>query len=68
MDSEEIVSQYPDVRVRLLALPPGGKADAVNRGIESVSGEIVVLTDVRQTFDRDAIPSLWRASPNQASV
>jgi glycosyltransferase involved in cell wall biosynthesis len=56
--SDEIVSQYPDERVRLLALPAGGKAVAVNRGIESVSGEIVVLTDVRQTFDPDAIPRL----------
>jgi len=56
--SEEIVRQYPDVRVRLLALPAGGKANAVNRGIASVSGEIVVLTDVRQTFDPDAIPHL----------
>jgi poly-beta-1,6-N-acetyl-D-glucosamine synthase len=56
--SDEIVSHYPDVRVRLLALPPGGKAVAVNRGIEGVSGEIVVLTDVRQTFDPDAIPRL----------
>jgi cellulose synthase/poly-beta-1,6-N-acetylglucosamine synthase-like glycosyltransferase len=56
--SDEIVSRYPDVRVRLLALPPGGKAVAVNRGIENVSGEIVVLTDVRQTFDPGAIPRL----------
>lgn len=56
--SEEIVRQYPDMRVRLLALPPGGKAVAVNRGVASVSGEIVVLTDVRQTFDPDAIPRL----------
>ena len=56
--SDALVSAYPDVRVRLLALPAGGKSVAVNRGIESVSGEIVVLTDVRQTFDRDAIPKL----------
>ena len=56
--SEDIVRSYPDPRVHLLALPPGGKAVAVNRGIESVSGEIVVLTDVRQTFDPDAIPHL----------
>jgi len=57
--SDALASQYPDTRVRLLALPAGGKAVAVNRGIESVSGEIVVLTDVRQTFDPDAIPKLW---------
>ena len=56
--TNELVSRYPDVRVRLLPLAAGGKAVAVNRGVESVSGEIIVLTDVRQTFDRDAIPKL----------
>jgi poly-beta-1,6-N-acetyl-D-glucosamine synthase len=56
--SDALVSAFPDARVRLLALPAGGKSVAVNRGIESVSGEIVVLTDVRQTFDPDAIPKL----------
>ena len=53
-----LVANYPDVRVRLLELPAGGKAAAVTRGLESVSGEIVVLTDVRQTFHREAIGKL----------
>jgi cellulose synthase/poly-beta-1,6-N-acetylglucosamine synthase-like glycosyltransferase len=53
--TEELVRRYPDARVRLLALPPGGKAIAVNHGLESVTGELIVLTDVRQAFDPGAI-------------
>jgi biofilm PGA synthesis N-glycosyltransferase PgaC len=53
--TEELVRRYPDTRVRLLALPPGGKATAVNHGLESVTGELIVLTDVRQAFDPAAI-------------
>jgi biofilm PGA synthesis N-glycosyltransferase PgaC len=54
-NTEQLVRGYPDARVRLLALPPGGKATAVNHGLESVTGELVVLTDVRQTFDPSAV-------------
>jgi biofilm PGA synthesis N-glycosyltransferase PgaC len=53
--TEELVRRYPDARVRLLALPPGGKATAVNHGLERVTGELIVLTDVRQAFDPGAI-------------
>jgi len=56
--TNDLVRQYPDARVRLLALPPGGKAIAVSRGLENVTGEIVVLTDVRQEFDPEAIARL----------
>ncbi|HMF78871.1 MAG TPA: glycosyltransferase [Bryobacteraceae bacterium] len=56
--TDELVRRYPDSRVRLLSLRPGGKAIAVSRGLESVAGEIIVLTDVRQAFDPDAIRRL----------
>jgi cellulose synthase/poly-beta-1,6-N-acetylglucosamine synthase-like glycosyltransferase len=56
--TDELVSRYPDARVALLALPPGGKAIAVTRGLAQVQGEIVVLTDVRQEFDPAAIKKL----------
>lgn len=56
--TNDVVRQHPDARVRLLALPQGGKAVAVSRGLEQVSGEIIVLTDVRQTFDREALSKL----------
>ncbi len=53
-----LVQQYPDSRVRLLALPAGGKATAVSQGIQNVHGEIIVLTDVRQDFAPDALANL----------
>ena len=53
--TNSLVAQYPDKRVRLLALSPGGKAVAVTKAMGAVEGEIVVLTDVRQTFDLEAI-------------
>jgi len=56
--TNERVKLFPENRVRLLELPRGGKAIAVTRALESVSGDIVVLTDVRQAFDRDAISRL----------
>lgn len=56
--TNELVEAYPDDRVRLLALPAGGKAIAVTRGLEAVQGDILVLTDVRQRFDPDAIARL----------
>ena len=54
-ETNSLVAQYSDQRVRLLALPPGGKAIAVSRALAAVEGEIIVLTDVRQTFDQEAI-------------
>jgi cellulose synthase/poly-beta-1,6-N-acetylglucosamine synthase-like glycosyltransferase len=56
--TDQMVQDFPDGRVRLLALPPGGKAVAVSRGLEEVSGELVVLTDVRQAFHPAALAKL----------
>lgn len=53
--TNQIVAQYPDGRVRLLQLPPGGKAIAVSRAIENVTNPLLVFTDVRQPFDREAL-------------
>lgn len=56
--TDDLVRSFPDPRVRLLVLPSGGKAAAVTAGLQHISGEIVVLTDVRQAFDPDAIREL----------
>lgn len=56
--TNEAVESFGDPRVHLLALPPGGKATAVTRGLERTSSDIVVLTDVRQTFDPQALRKL----------
>lgn len=52
----EIATQYPEVR--LIELPRGGKARALNRGIAEASGEILFFTDVRQPIDPAALRAL----------
>jgi cellulose synthase/poly-beta-1,6-N-acetylglucosamine synthase-like glycosyltransferase len=56
--TDVFVETYSDPRVRLLSLPGRGKATAVTRGLEHVSSEIVVLTDIRQPFDTQALRRL----------
>ncbi|HMG36801.1 MAG TPA: glycosyltransferase family 2 protein [Blastocatellia bacterium] len=46
--SVKVLSYYPRL----------GKAEALNRGIASSGGEIVVFADARQRFDREAIRQL----------
>jgi cellulose synthase/poly-beta-1,6-N-acetylglucosamine synthase-like glycosyltransferase len=56
--TNQLVAAYPDSRVRLLALAGGGKASAVSAAFPHVEGEILVLTDVRQSFHPAAIRHL----------
>lgn len=56
--TEEIAREYPDPRVKLLSLSAGGKSVAVNRALETVTSDWIVLTDVRQSFDPQAIRKL----------
>lgn len=53
-----LVKEFGDPRVSLLELPGGGKATAVNRALEQVTTDVVVLTDVRQEFHPSAISRL----------
>jgi poly-beta-1,6-N-acetyl-D-glucosamine synthase len=45
-------------RVRLLRLPSGGKAVALNAGLQLARGEILFLTDVRQSVSRESLRNL----------
>ena len=56
--TEELVGRFSDPRLQLLSLPAGGKAKAVTLALERVTSKIVVFTDVRQTFDTQAIRNL----------
>ena len=56
--TNDIVAEFGDPRVHLLALPPGGKATAVTAALERAAGDIVVLTDVRQQFHPQALSRL----------
>jgi cellulose synthase/poly-beta-1,6-N-acetylglucosamine synthase-like glycosyltransferase len=62
--SDGSTDETPDVLARYrnsvdsLALPPGGKAAALNAGVAFARFDIVVFTDARQTFARDALRHL----------
>lgn len=45
-------------RIRLIELPRGGKAVALNAGVEAARGDILVFADARQRFAADAIRHL----------
>jgi cellulose synthase/poly-beta-1,6-N-acetylglucosamine synthase-like glycosyltransferase/spore germination protein YaaH/peptidoglycan/xylan/chitin deacetylase (PgdA/CDA1 family) len=57
-------------RVRLLTVPNGGKARALNRGLELASGRIVVALDADTQFEPDTIALLarWFADERTGAV
>ncbi len=56
--TEEIASEYAASGVRLLRVPRGGKAAALNTGIAQARGEILFFTDVRQLLAPDSLRHL----------
>lgn len=56
--TEAIAAEFAPRGVRLLRQPPSGKPAALNRGIPAASGEILVLTDVRQVLAPDCVRKL----------
>ena len=54
----ELVRQWPGGRVRLLEVPQGGKALALNAGLAEATGEILFFTDVRQRLGANALAEL----------
>jgi cellulose synthase/poly-beta-1,6-N-acetylglucosamine synthase-like glycosyltransferase/peptidoglycan/xylan/chitin deacetylase (PgdA/CDA1 family)/spore germination protein YaaH len=57
-------------RVRLLTLPNGGKARALNKGLELASGRVVVALDADTQFEAETIALLarWFADPAIGAV
>src|SRR6266545_1501762 len=54
--TNEILRQYEDGVIRPVVLPTRvGKALALNCGVETAKGEILVFADARQSFAPDAI-------------
>ncbi len=53
-----IAREYAGRGVQCVELPRGGKPAALNAMIPRLSGEIVVLTDVRQVIARDSLRQL----------
>lgn len=55
--TEEIAREYAD-SVKLLCIPPSGKATAINRGVAEATGELLFFTDVRQRLDQGCLKAL----------
>ena len=57
--TDGIVATYAGLRgLRLLQVPRGGKARAINRGLTEATGEILFFTDVRQELSPDSLRNL----------
>ena len=55
-----IVEQYKQNGVRLLDLPRGGKAQALNAAVAVAHGEILVFSDANSMFDAGSLQALIR--------
>jgi glycosyltransferase involved in cell wall biosynthesis len=68
--TEAIAARFAARGVRLLALAPGGKAAALNEAVPRAGGDILVLTDARQTLAPDAVRRLaaYFADPTVGAV
>jgi cellulose synthase/poly-beta-1,6-N-acetylglucosamine synthase-like glycosyltransferase/peptidoglycan/xylan/chitin deacetylase (PgdA/CDA1 family)/spore germination protein YaaH len=69
--SEIVASAFADEpRVRLLTLENGGKARALNRGLELATGEIVIALDADTQFEPTTIARLarWFGDPELGAV
>ncbi len=58
--------QARNPRLRLIRVPKGGKAAALNHGLEAATGEILFFTDVRQPLEPDALRHLVAAFADPA--
>lgn len=56
--TEEVARQVGGDRVRILALPHGGKAMALNAAMKIAGGGIFFFTDIRQKLDPDCLRRL----------
>jgi cellulose synthase/poly-beta-1,6-N-acetylglucosamine synthase-like glycosyltransferase len=57
--TDDIVRSFePSGRVRLLRVPGGGKAVAINAGLAAARGELLFFTDVRQIITPDSLRNL----------
>src|SRR5271169_2349802 len=56
--TDSIVSSYAERHVRLVRVPHGGKATALNAAMNHATGEILFFVDVRQVLDPQALRHL----------
>ena len=57
-DTAAIAARYAARGVRLVEVPQGGKARAINAGLPLLTGELVLFTDVRQVLEPSSLRRL----------
>ena len=69
-ETDDIVREFAADGIELIRLPHGGKPAALNVGFQRARNEILVLTDVRQTINRECMKGLVScfADPNVGVV
>jgi cellulose synthase/poly-beta-1,6-N-acetylglucosamine synthase-like glycosyltransferase len=68
--SEVITREFVAHGVRLVMLPRGGKARALNEGVRCAAGDIIVFTDANCLLDRNSLVSIAQnfADPDVGGV
>jgi biofilm PGA synthesis N-glycosyltransferase PgaC len=56
-ETPAVLAAFGD-RIEVIALPPGGKAAALNAGVSRARYEVLIFADARQTFAPDAVRAL----------
>jgi biofilm PGA synthesis N-glycosyltransferase PgaC len=56
--TDDIAASFAGEGVRFVRLPHGGKPAALNAAVPLTSGEILVLTDVRQELEPESLPRM----------
>lgn len=60
--TEKIVGKISetDYRVKILSVEHGGKANAINRGLETAENEIIIILDADSKIDQNALKDIVR--------
>ncbi len=56
-DTAAVLARFPEVKAVLLPVS-GGKANALNKGVQHATGELLFMMDARQQIDPDALARL----------
>jgi cellulose synthase/poly-beta-1,6-N-acetylglucosamine synthase-like glycosyltransferase len=56
--TDDLAQRFEPHGVRVLRVAQGGKAAAINQGVQLTSGEVLVFTDVRQPIEPNAMRNL----------
>ncbi|MBX7045016.1 MAG: glycosyltransferase [Ignavibacteria bacterium] len=58
---EEIIKQNPDKDIKLFKQPGKGKGDAVRKGFENATGDILMILDADMTVPPEDLPKFYNA-------